>query len=248
MEVVMTTTKKSAKTCAKKSTKNSVKVPALTLKAIAEDSLKMQDKRFLSVVIGQLALADRYELPLAVNRADDGQAVQSFGLVNVERSFYALHAKFSGKVKIHLEAREAQEGQFFVVVIEKTAKKTACKFTAEVKATDLKLEGSKTRAKKAKAKKADKKAELLEKREAELQDLAETAQKQATLATVTRDKRQKALEQKDGKKANELHALELAAAREALLANIKSVIIQCQPQLSKDDIETMAQKLLTIMK
>ena len=224
------------------------KKPVLEFKAIAENDLKIQDKRFLSCVIGQFALANRYELPLAVNASDDGKAVQSFALVNVERSYFALYQKMQGKIKISLEKRDAQEGVFYVVIIEKTTKKQAVKFSNDVKASDIKLPASSKRAKIAKQKKIDKKAQALENRADELAELANTAKKQAELATVARDKRAQAIKQGDGKKATALLADETASAKLAMLANIKSTIIQVLPELSKDLTETLTQKIYSVVK
>ena len=232
----------------KQVTKTSASAPKMEFKAIAENDLKIADKRFVSCVIGQLALNNRFELPLALDKTDDGKAVQSFGLINVERAFYALYQKMQGKLKIALDKRDADSGVFYVVIIEKTAKKTACKFSAEVRESDKKLIASSKRAKIAKQKKIDRKAQALENRADELAELANTAKKQAELVTVARDKRAQAIKQGDGKKAAALLADETASAKLALLANIKSTIIQVLPELSKDLTETLTQKIYSVVK
>lgn len=238
-----------AKTVAKKSPakKPSVKIPVLELKAIPEDKLKREDKRFLSCVIGQLALTDSYELPLSVSRTDDGKAVQSYGLENVERAFYSLHSKMKGKVSIKLERREAQEGQFFVVIIAKSKKQVTIKFSGAIKDRDLKLPASSKRAKTAQKNKLDKLAEAREKRKDEIADLDETAKKQLDIAEASKEKRAKALAQKDGKKAMELLALEQEAFKQSKIAQVKAVIIKRIPTIDSRTLDLLTNDICAII-
>jgi hypothetical protein len=242
--VVCVSTPKTQKKVAKKQES----APALEFKAIPENELKMQDKRFLSCVIGQFALSDSYELPLTVEKTDDGKACQAYALINVERAFYALFQKMRGKVRPRLEKREAQDGCFYVVILEKTAKKQAVKFNIEVKDSDKKLIASGKRKARAAKNKEEKEKAAIEKNKDTLAEWKETAQKQAELAIISKEKRAAALSQKDGKKANELLAQETACAKLALLANIKIVLLQKLPNLSKDKIEDVAQAVYSVVK
>lgn len=225
------------------------KLPKLVFKAVEEAELKQKDKAFVSLVIGQFALAHsvKFELPLAVTRLDDGRACPAFQFDNVERAFYVLHKKMLGCVKLSLVKKDCQEGSQWAVVIERTEKRQALK-TVAPSATDKKVLSSAKRVKRAADNKKEKKDKAVEKQLSKVAELKETLDKQALLAETQKEKRAKALSQGDGKKANQLLAQETACAHLALRAKIEIAIREAAPELPDAVIANILEKVYSAVK
>lgn len=202
-------------------------------------NLKVVDRATFSFIAGQLAVADKTAVKLALNESGK----EAVSIQSLTRAFYSIYNFYQKKLKIELiKCVGAEADSFYTVLISKTKEEFALP-TRKAEAKEIKLEASSKRAKKAQERKAQKAQEVANQAEEDVKNSAKIADE----ASAKKAEAVKALEQarakNDAQAIKKAEALVTVEASKEYIARISAIMRKKIPDIEASIIDTIARDI-----